>query len=502
MRHTLSAPSALPSDSFAPIFIVWAIATLLAFFGGLAATTENPILIGLFVGAVGGTLLLSRLDIAIWVVVIGTLVIGGLTMQFAPFLGKSSWLFSMVGFLLFIGAILSSLTRKHDRADIPWYIWLAIAFPIYALFSTLVQFPSIAELLAGFKRYFQFYGLLAALALVRFPERFYTQLFRFVMLCALVQVFLAAYQLAFVVPKRFGMGNGVVPIDAVTGTFEATLEGGGASSVMATFILVAFTFLLSAWRDGLISARRMLLLSLLILAPLALGETKIAVIFLPIAVLVAIRKDIAKNPLLGVFIVLLCFSITAALGYLYLVISTTGSSSLHTTLDNIIAYNFGHVGYHGALGLNRSTVLSFWWGQQSWSDPLAFVFGHGIGASYSGTGSLVAGHLARNYGSLAIGFTGLSSLLWDLGVFGTLLYLLIFFGAWLHTHRIANALPAGTHRSVALAAEAGIVMNAILIPYSNSIVTLPSHEVFCLLMLIAALLSKRSHQAATLTTKP
>lgn len=476
-------------ESFLAVIAVWSIALFFAFLGGLASTTESPILIGLFVGSVAGTLLLSRLDIAVWIVLAGALIIGGLTLQFMPSLGKISWLFSMVGFLLYGGAVFHFFGKPSIGREVPWFAWLAILFPFYAMLMTVLQGPSPAEVMAGFKRYFQFYGLLAVLALVRFPTRFYTQILRFIIICGLIQVVFAAFQLVFVVPQRVGMGHGVVPIDAVTGTFESTLEGGGASSVMATFVLVIFTFILSAWRDKVLSGRRALYLSLLVLPPLVLGETKIVVIFLPIAVFVAVRRDIAKNPFTGFLIISFGLAATAALGYLYLVISTVGNTSLETTFDKIIGYNFGNVGYHSLSGLNRSTAVSFWWDQQSWSDPIRFVFGHGLGASYSGGGSLVPGHLSSKYGSLAIGFTGLTTLLWDTGILGTFLFLLIFFGAWRSAHRSANLLPPGIPRTLAVTAEAGIIMNAVLIPYSSSIVSLPSHEVFFLLLLAATVLS-------------
>ncbi len=475
--------------------LMFLVITGLSIVAGLLATTAHPILIGVFVGGILGLGLLARLDFAVWLVVIGTLFIGGMIVQFAPQLSKAAWLFSMIGFLLFAGAFFHAVAKPPGARHLPTFAWLALVFPFYAVLVSLANFLGMDEFLAGFKRYFQFWGLFAILIFVPFTEIFVRNLLRFVFGLGLLQVFFAAYQLIVVVPSRGGMGGGVVAIDAVAGTFEASSTGGGSSSILVMFVLMVFAYVLSAWRDKLLGPIGAFVASLLLLAPLAMGETKIVIVLLPLVALVVLQRDLRQNPVAGTLIMAATLCLTAALGYLYLTLSARGHDSVEQTIARVVAYNMGNVGYMGLGGLNRTTVLSFWWDQQTWGDPLAFLFGHGVGASYTGDGALVPGHLGIKYFGLSIGLTGLSTLLWDTGILGTAWVLAIFLGSLIHCQRIVMDMPNGKPRAIALAVEAGLVMNFVLLAYSNSIFSLPSHEVILMLLLASAALLRKPADA-------
>ena len=289
-------------------------------------------------------------------------------------------------------------------------------------------------------------------------------------------------------PQRVGLGGGVVAIDAVSGTFESSFLGGGSSSVLVFFLLTVFAFVFRLWLDGHLGGWRAFLACVLLLSPLALGETKVVVVFLPVVMLSVLALDVKKHPIRTVLLLLLGVLGTAALAALYLVISARAGQSVQTVLENTIAYNFGNVGYHSASNLNRSTVFSFWWSQQHLGDPIGLLFGHGPGSSYSGEGALVPGKLALRFAGLAIAFTTLSSLLWDFGVLGTLLFLLFNLGAVVAVARAARRLPAGVVRSMAVAVLAGLLMSLLLFFLGNSATSLPSHSTLYMLLLGAGVL--------------
>lgn len=463
----------------------------LSLLAGLVAAMGQPIVIAVFIGAIGGIALLARLDIALWITVVGTFLISGMLIQFAPQLAKAVWLFSMMGFLLLAGAVVRLISSHSTRQALPSYAWLALAFPVYVVLVSMANAVSPLEFIAGFKRYFQYWGIFACLVLVHFSGGTIRQILRFILAVSLIQVFFALYQHFVVVPTRIGMGGGVVAIDAVAGTFEASATGGGSSSILAMFVLIVFAYFLNAWREGVITTTRMLLASPLLLLPLALGETKIVVIFLPIVVAVALQRDIRRHPVTGTLIMLAMVGLTLALAYLYLTMSAKGPESIERALEKIIAYNTGSVGYLSASSLNRTTVISFWWGQQGWHNPLTFLFGHGVGASYIGDGTLIPGHLGVKYFGLAIGLTGISTLLWDTGVVGTIWLVIALAGATIHCQRTLIAMPNGQARSIGIAVAAGLCMNLVLLMYSNSMLALPSHQAILMLLLAGPVLLAR-----------
>lgn len=463
----------------------------LSLLAGFIASMGQPTVIAVFIGAIVGVALLARLDIALWITIVGTFLISGMLTQFAPQLAKAVWLFSMMGFLLLAGAILRLITNYSSRQDLPWYAWLALAFPVYVILVSLANALSPLEFIAGFKRYFQYWGIFACLVLVHFSGGTIRQILRFILAVSLIQVFFALYQHFVVVPTRIGMGGGVVAIDAVAGTFEASTTGGGSSSILVMFVLIVLAYFLNAWREGVIGTAKLLLAASLLLLPLALGETKIVVIFLPVIVVVALQRDIRRHPVIGMLIMLGMIGLTLALAYLYLTMSANGPESIARTLEKIITYNTGSVGYLSASSLNRTTVITFWWGQNGWQNPLNFLFGNGIGASYIGDGALVPGHLGLKYFGLAIGLTGVSTLLWDTGIFGTLWIMVTLVGATIYCQRTLVAMPNGQARSIGIAVAAGLWMNLILLLYSNSMLALPSHQAILMLLLAGPVLLAR-----------
>jgi len=198
------------------------------------------------------------------------------------------------------------------------------------------------------------------------------------------------------------------------------------------------------------------LISLILLSPLAMGETKIIIIFFPMMFATLYRKELLTRPhyLIAALI----------LGSLFTAIAVSVNMMMtKMTLDELIfdtlRYNVYEVGY-GEYYLNRTTVLTFWAQHQSLADPISFLFGNGLGSAQSGSDATVGGHIDMRYPNYGLGFTGASLLLWELGVCGVGLFLLIIVMAW----RCANQLIAQSVdpivRADALAIQAGLVLFA------------------------------------------
>jgi hypothetical protein len=131
--------------------------------------------------------------------------------------------------------------------------------------------------------------------------------------------------------------------------------------------------------------------------------------------------------------------------------------TLDQLIDDTLRYNVYEVGY-GGLYLNRTTVLSFWAQHQGLSDPVSFLFGSGLGSAQPGDAVSLGGHLDTRFLNYGIGFTGAGLLLWELGIFGVTLFLLMMAMAW----RCANQLIAQSVdpmvRADALAIQAGLLL--------------------------------------------
>lgn len=450
-------------------------------FAALAAISNSPIVIGVFVGAVVGVFLLAVPRLALWLCIVGSLVVSGFVSLFLPSLSKISWLVSMLGFFLLFAGALSALGNPASSRKTPPFVWLALLLLLYALATAPLAGSTPSELMAGAKRYFQLWGILFASAWALRGVDEYRRVVKFLFVLSLAQLPLALYQRIILVPLRYGMGNGVVPIDVVSGTFEASFLGGGNSSGMVLFLTIVLVFTISAWRERMLKGWQCALLSLLLLLPMALGETKVVVVFMPLAFLVIFGRNLRRAPIASITILLAGLGVTALLFWIYGTYFGKTGLSLAQRLEQSIAYNFGNVGYYGAYSLNRTSALTYWWSNHGWANPHELLFGHGLGSSYFAPASLVQGHVARAHGYIGLGLTGASTILWDLGLLGLVLMLAVLWAAWRSAGRLFARAPVGWPRAAIVALQAALLLFGVMLFYGDSV--LNALSVQCLLML-------------------
>ena len=441
-----------------------------ALFCGVLAATGSPVAIGAGLGAMALPYLLARPDRIVSVVIPASLATGVIVSLAGPGLTAFSWLISVLSFALLPVAIFRFVRSSGQ----PVFLWLALAFLVYCLLVTLVQWVTLEQLVAGTKRYFQGYGVLFALVTSLHAVRYVPRWKRALLVLAFVQLPFALYEFVVLVPMRGGLDAGGEATDVVAGTFGANLEGGSANAEMSAFLLIVLMFLLTAWRLRTVGRRRLCWMGLLCLAPLALGETKIVVVLLPMMIFTMLRKEIAVNPrkLLGGSAV--CIVLTLVLGYLYITVMdrNTVADAFHLVTE----YNVGQVGYGGNL-LNRMTALTFWWDRHDLSDPLHFLFGHGIGSAFWGDNSPLPGHIAVMHPNYGIGLTTAATLLWDIGLVGLIFHGAIFVAAWFSANRVWNKRRGTWAGQDALAVQAALACFLVFIFYRDSGVNLLAYEV-------------------------
>jgi hypothetical protein len=123
-----------------------------------------------------------------------------------------------------------------------------------------------------------------------------------------------------------------------------------------------------------------------------------------------------------------------------------------------LEYNVGNRGYFGGASLNRSNVVPFWWSRHGLDDPVGTVFGHGLGASHGSRGTEQLGHVDRKYPGYSIGLTAFAGLLWDVGLVGMALYLLMLGGAFRAAGRLVTQAAPGLDRAMCRTLRAVVVM--------------------------------------------
>jgi len=475
-------PAGLRPDSVTAAAIVGAFAAA-ALFSGAVIASGRPTPIALVLGAVIGIALLNALSLVVWIVLVGTLLVSGPIIMFVPELDKMAWAFSMLGFLLTGAAILHSAIGRHRLpGQTPDFIVLAAGVAGLGLLSLLYSDGPWGEGIRALKRHYQYFGLAFALAVVPFAPTLVRRWWKFVILVALVQVPSTLAQRIFLVPALEGRPD-VYPLDLVVGTMEGSLQGGGSSSVMVLVVVFAIAYVLSLYREGLLPGARLALAAFVLPIPLVVGEVTLVVVLLPLA-LAAVFHDLMRvSPLRALGALVAAASIAGVGGWVYLTLNADPGWTIADSFNAAVAYNFGTTGYFGGLGLNRTSVFPHWFQNHGLHDPFALVFGHGLGSSFGGPLALDPGHMNLRHAGMYIGLTAASSLLWDLGLLGLAVYVLVHLAASRAALALTRSASPGFDRAFCRALLAMSWMLIAMLFYSDGPISVPSQQVLTALAL-------------------
>ncbi|MCM5571723.1 hypothetical protein M6I34_14475 [Burkholderiaceae bacterium FT117] len=465
----------LHPDSLAAAAIVAGFALAAVLIGYIVAM-GRPVPIALALGAVLGLALLAAIPFVVWTILVGVLLISGPLFMFVPALEKAGWLFSLLGFFLSGAAFLyASIGKLRFKAPAPAFVLVAVAFAVFGVLSLLYSDGPLAEGVRASKRYFQFMGLLFILAVVPFPPTLVRRWWTFLVGLAAVQLPFAAFQRVALVPTLEGR-PGVIPIDIVVGTMEGSLFGGGSSAVMALLLIFVLAYLLAALRDGAIAPRNFFVLALLAITPLTLGDVTLILVLMPLALLATYADVIVRHPVRFVLGLLLAAPVAALAGWVYLLLNAEPGQTVATMIEGVIEYNFGDRPYYSH-GLNRLTAHTYWFENHGLADPVSLLFGHGLGSSFGGLGEPEPGHMEQLHGRIYLGLTATSSILWDLGLVGTALFMGIFVLAAAEATRLIRIAHPGFDRAFCRSLRAMAVMLAVMPLYSGAPISVPSLQV-------------------------
>lgn len=418
MNISMRNPNTLANIAtwFSAVFLV-AIGAAVAGYGDLRATS-------VVLAAMMGVFFLWEPSLLLWFVITGGLVLTGLTQLYVPQLQFLRWSIALLATLLGVGALCAYIFRHSDsdREHLPPIFWIMLAFVGVAVISGTLNYSGPKEFLFGFKGYFQVWGLFFALLLMGWPRDLVDRIPKALIAIALFQLPFALHQYFFLVPGRRHLGHGVVAEDVVAGTLGASAEGGGANAVLSILLLVAIAILVGLYKRRLLSPQRLLFGVLLLLTPIFFNANKIALAYLIVIYLMMFSKEIWRRPLqtlvIGIFAATYFFAILWS--YSTILSRSDESSGWRSYIAEAIERDVKSQYGRGQYALNRWTSFTFWVHEHRNGDIDKVLLGHGIGASREAYGGQleVSTVATRDYPGMGIGLTGVSAVLWDLGILG------------------------------------------------------------------------------------
>jgi hypothetical protein len=434
------------------------------------------------IGSLLAALILVAFPLAgLWVLAVGSLCVAGMVELYLPGLQQLRWAFVLMAMLLAVSSVIGHFARATLGAsagsaapDITAIVPLAALFFSMSAVSALLSGQGVLGTLSGLKGYFQIWGLWIALYFLHLPL---PQVARFVgclLPLAVLQWPVVLHQYFFLVPLRHAMEGsikGLVAIDVVAGTFGGSMTGGGRSPVLVLLSMAGMTLAVMRYR---VARSKSLVwtwaLVLLCIGPLAFSEVKLIFVLLPFTLLLLFGSLITKRPAA----VVLGAGVTAAalVGMLFLYSAMLGvkggsGSRVEDYVYASLGYNTGSAGY-GNAGLNRTTVYKFWWQEHAKTgNVVQALFGHGPGVVNTASVTASKSLAAKRYAGFFPGLTGLSTLLWEVGVLGTLAFLAFLGTVYLAARRLERQDALASVRPELVTARVLVALLAVSLLHNN-----------------------------------
>lgn len=442
---------------------------------GWAASTDDLLLVFAIGALAAGMVTLFFPRSWLMLTIVGGLVVAGLARLYVPQLQAVRWLVALAALILGIYALLQVLwpasanQRRSAGPAAPAVLWWGAAFAIVLLLSTVLNWNGVSTAVSGLKGYVQMWGVLLALALIRWPESFISRLPAFLLAIAWLQIPFAFQQFFFIVPQRMGI-EGIVPVDIVVGTFGGQKFGGGANAALAVYMILVIAGVISAWKEGVISGKKALLYGLPLLAPLAVNEAKITLVYVVVLFAVLFGRDAIERPMRFLGGLLGLVAVLMLLASAYIAFAPKELSGF----DELVTFIYeGNVekDYTSTGNLTRWGAVEFWGAHHGLSNLDQTLLGHGGGATRSGEEEQGPASTRIIDTDLDIGRLGATAVLWETGVFGLICIAGFFFAAYAGAGRmVVHSRGDAKKRAIFRAIQAGVAVFFVSFWHKNFLV--------------------------------
>lgn len=387
----------------------------------------NPVyFIILILGGLSVSWLILHPITLLWLSTLLTLVVLGITKYFFPEFGQAWWVAYGMSLLLFFPPLLS-LLKGQAAKNYDQRLLISLTLLIFIGFISIVinTNPSL-QLLVTLKSILPFASIWLLFSFYPVTGEQIQQWLKLLLAIGLIQWVVTLYQYIFIRAERIDHGYGLISAsDSVVGTFGGKMLGGGLSGSLALFLVMGLITLISYFRQKLISTRFMLIGSTLLFLPLIFMEVKIIFFYIPVALIILYYRDFISQPLVLLKWIGLLILLVTCLFILYQSLHwSVKNQSVSESIQDSFSYSFSESSSDFQLKkgvMSRRQTLNYWYEQHHLSEPVALFFGHGLGASR--TTGLINGEAAKQHTPLKIDRTGISILLWDIGVLGLFMVL-------------------------------------------------------------------------------
>lgn len=474
-RATFRAPGS--------IWLMLAMSALVAILIGLAIAIGAWMPATAVVVLAGAVALLFRPRFAVVAVVWGALAVAGTIELYLPGMQAVRWVFAGTSICLLAVAAVHKLAEApvnngYDGENISTRAVFALLFLVAISIAVSLLANRIGPIgaVTGAKNYLQMWGLIAAMAWLRFDPARAGAILRILLWVALIQMIFVLHQYFVLVPQRTGIEDAkhyVVAVDIVSGTFGGDVRGGGRSADLAIIAALVITLLFAQWHYGYRRLRSALVLSGIVFAPMLFNEAKLALVVVPLGLLLLLRGRLARRPLQLMVAVVAMVVGTALLVIVYQSLPSAEwqrTRGIDGYLNEITEVNIGDRGY-GAAVLNRRTVYTYWWKTHAITGDLrGALFGHGVGVTnINNFRSATMNDPMARYRGYAVGLTGASALLWEIGIFGLAAQVGLFIVAYRLGSRVWRRWRGTVHEPLVRSAQIGILLFSVTLLHNNYI---------------------------------
>lgn len=302
---------------------------------------------------------------------------------------------------------------SRKRMDLPpkYALWLLAMAALVLVGWTANRAPS-GGMVIGIREYLKFVPFLLIPVVYRFSDQQLVQQFRWLLVFCVLQLPIVLYQLA----REVGLHGGrLVSGDLIVGSLTV-------SSVLSVVLISTWTVAFAFFLRKRLAAARFAVLSLLLLLPTMLNETKGSLVLLPVAAIAPFLARPGKVPVGKIIVVLVLVGVVAGI-YSKIDESLLGHRKsvtmveLFTDPEKLRAYLSPQA--EGRKWMGRGDKINLAYEELS-QDPVKLMIGVGIGNATESPLGAISGEYADVAENRLIG-VGANRLFWETGLLGVLL---------------------------------------------------------------------------------